>query len=169
VERGGPDPGVGIVGHRYELGHRVGVDEVVEETTAALTDGRILVTETSTDRAHRVLVAPQQLVIGRDGTLGVAQARDEGLVVGPDESEHDFSLQPYGESRQRDYESGQARAITTRAPRHSRNASRHVSVLSKVRVCGDRRDFSWAALVLLIFPLPLTSSPERPHAGIMGA
>jgi hypothetical protein len=65
---------------------------VVEETTAALTDGRILVTEASTDRAHRVLVAPQQLVIGRDGTLRVAQARDEGLVVGPDESEHDFSL-----------------------------------------------------------------------------
>jgi hypothetical protein len=80
---------------------------VVEEATAAFTDSRILVTEASTDRAHRVLVAPQQLVIGRDGTLRVAQARDESLVVGPDESEHDFSLQPYGESRQRDYESGQ--------------------------------------------------------------
>ena len=48
--------------------------------------------------------APQQLVIGRDGTLRVAQARDEGLVVGPDESEHDLSLQPHGESRQRDFE-----------------------------------------------------------------
>jgi hypothetical protein len=76
---------------------------VVEETTAALTDGRILVTEASTDRAHRVLAAPQQYVIGRDGTLGVAQARDEGSLSVPDESEHDFSLQPYGESRQRDY------------------------------------------------------------------
>ena len=36
---------------------------------AALTDGRILVTEASTDRGHRVLAAPQQFVIGRDGTL----------------------------------------------------------------------------------------------------
>lgn len=106
VERGGPDPGVGIVGHDDELAHGVGVDQVVQETAAALTDGRILVMEASTDRAHRVLVAPQQLVIGSDGTLRVAQARDEGLVIGPDESDHDLSLQPRGGSRQRDFGSG---------------------------------------------------------------
>ena len=90
VERGDPDPGVGIVGHSDQLAHGVGVDQVVEEAAAALADGRILVLEASTDRAHRVFAAPQQLVIGRDGTLRVAQARDEGLVVGPDESEHDL-------------------------------------------------------------------------------
>jgi hypothetical protein len=34
VERGGPDPGVGIVGHGDELAHGVGVDQVVQETAA---------------------------------------------------------------------------------------------------------------------------------------
>jgi hypothetical protein len=103
VERGDPDPGIGIVGHGDELAHGVGVDHVVEETAAALADARILVTQASTDRAYRILAAPQQLVIRRDGTLRVAQARDEGLVVGPGESEHGFSFQPYGGSGQRDY------------------------------------------------------------------
>jgi hypothetical protein len=74
VERGGPDPGVDIVGHGDELAHGAGVDQVVEETAAALTDGRVLVLEAGADRAHRVLPAPQQLVIGRHGTLRVAQA-----------------------------------------------------------------------------------------------
>jgi hypothetical protein len=72
-------------------------------TAAALTDGRILVMQASADGARRVFAAPQQFVIGRDGTLRVAQAPDEGLVVGPDESEHDLSLQPGGESRQRGF------------------------------------------------------------------
>ena len=107
VERGRPDPGVGIVGHGDELAHGVSVDQVVEEAAAALTDGRILVMEASADRAHRVFVPPQQFVIGRDGTLRVAQARDEELVAGYDESEQDLSLQPRGESRQRDFGSGE--------------------------------------------------------------
>jgi hypothetical protein len=55
---------------------------VVEETAAPLPDGRILVTQASTDRARRVCAAPQQFVIGRDGTLRVAQAGDEELVAG---------------------------------------------------------------------------------------
>jgi hypothetical protein len=76
---------------------------VVEEAAAAFTDGRILVMEASADSANRVFTALQQLVISRDGTLRVAQARDEGLVVCPDESEHDLSLQPRGESRQRNF------------------------------------------------------------------
>jgi hypothetical protein len=74
VERGGPDPGVGIVGHGDELAHGVGVDQVVEEAAASRTDGRILVMEASADRAHRVFVAPPQLVIGSDGPLRIAQA-----------------------------------------------------------------------------------------------
>jgi hypothetical protein len=81
--------------------HGVGVDQVVQETAAALTDGRILVMQASPDRAHRVLAAPQQLVIGSDGTLRVTQARDQGLVIGPDESEHGLSLRRGAGSRQR--------------------------------------------------------------------
>jgi hypothetical protein len=102
VERGDPDLGVGIVGHGDELPYGIGVDQVIKETAAALTNGRILVLEASTDRAHGALIAPQQLMVGRDGTLRVAQARDEGLVVGADESEHDTMLQPPGESWQMD-------------------------------------------------------------------
>lgn len=104
VERGDPDLGVGIVDHRDELTHGLCVDQVIEETATALTDGRILVMQASADGLHRVLTAPQQLVIGRDSTLRVAQARDESFVVGPDESEHDLSFQPYGNSRQRDFD-----------------------------------------------------------------
>jgi hypothetical protein len=103
VERGDPDPGVGIVGHGDELAHRVGVDQVVQETAAALADGRILMPQASADRAHRVRVAPQQLVIGRYGTLRITQARDEGLIVGPDKPEHDVSLRPHCASRQRNF------------------------------------------------------------------
>jgi len=55
VEHGGPDPGVGIVGHGDELAHRAGVGQVVEEAAAALADGRVLVMEASADRACRVL------------------------------------------------------------------------------------------------------------------
>ena len=51
VERGYPDPGVGIVGHGDQLAHGAGVDQVVEETAAARTDGRILVLQTSADGA----------------------------------------------------------------------------------------------------------------------
>src|SRR6185437_3722198 len=61
----------------------------------------ILVLQASANGADRVFTAPQQFVISRDGALRVAQARDEGLVVGPGESEHDGSLRPRGGSRQR--------------------------------------------------------------------
>jgi hypothetical protein len=71
VERGDPDLRVGIAGHGDELPHGVGVDQVVEETAAAFTDGRVLVLQASTDGAYRVFAASQQLVIGRDGTLRV--------------------------------------------------------------------------------------------------
>jgi hypothetical protein len=53
---------------------------MVEETAAALTDGRILVLQASANGADRVFTAPQQFVISRDGALRVAQARDEGWL-----------------------------------------------------------------------------------------
>jgi hypothetical protein len=49
-----------------------------------------LVRRTETNRG------PQQFVIGGHGTLRVAQTRGEGIVVGPDESQEDLSLQPRG-------------------------------------------------------------------------
>lgn len=58
MERGDPDPGVGIVSHGDQLTHRLGVDQVVKKTAAALTNGRILVIEARMDGAHRVFAAP---------------------------------------------------------------------------------------------------------------
>jgi hypothetical protein len=86
-----------------ELAHGVGVDQVVEETAAGLTDGRILVMEASRDGADRVCATPQQFVISRDGALWVTRARDEGLAVGSGESEHDPRFKACGESRQEDF------------------------------------------------------------------
>jgi hypothetical protein len=64
VERGDPDLGVGIVDHGDERAHGFGVDQVIEQTAAALTHDRIRVPQASPDRAHRIRAAPQQLVIG---------------------------------------------------------------------------------------------------------
>jgi hypothetical protein len=42
---------------------------VVQEAAAAFAAGRVLVLEAGADHACRVLPAPQQLIVGRDGTL----------------------------------------------------------------------------------------------------
>lgn len=83
VERGDPDPypGIGIVGHGDEDAHGAGVDQVVEETATAFANRRTLVAQARADGAHRGLAAPQQFMVGRDGTLRVAQARDEGVFI----------------------------------------------------------------------------------------
>jgi hypothetical protein len=42
--------------------------------------------------ADRILLAAQQLPVGRHGALRIAQARDEGFVIGSHESEHGLSV-----------------------------------------------------------------------------
>ncbi|MER6070090.1 hypothetical protein ABT187_14865 [Streptomyces sp. NPDC001817] len=103
MERGDPDAGVGVVGHGDEFTYRVGVDQVVEKPAAALPDGKVPVVEAGPYGAHRVLPASQQLTVCHGGALGVAQARDQGCAVGPDESEHGLSVDLRGESGQRDF------------------------------------------------------------------
>jgi hypothetical protein len=105
---------------------------MLREAAAALTDGRILVMEASADR---VLVAPQQIVIGRDGTLRVAQAGDEGFVVGPDESEHELSFRSCDETWQRDFWAVRSSSCWRR-PRMARSSS-------------ATRFFSWPLLVVV--------------------
>ena len=63
VERGDPDPGVGIADHGDELAHGFGVDQVIEQTAAALTQDRVRVLQASPDRAYRTRATPQQDVI----------------------------------------------------------------------------------------------------------
>jgi hypothetical protein len=53
--------------------------------------------------AGRVAAAPEQLVVGGDGTLRVAQVPDEVLVPAIGESEHPPSLPPPGGVRQRNF------------------------------------------------------------------
>jgi hypothetical protein len=92
VEGGDPDLRVGVVGHGGKLVHGFGVDQVVEEATAAFPDSRALMPQAVPDCGHCTLAAPQQRVVGADGALRIAQGFDEGLVVGPGESEHGLSF-----------------------------------------------------------------------------
>ncbi|UXX97348.1 hypothetical protein N7U49_46850 [Streptomyces sp. AD2-2] len=74
MEGGDPDACIGVVCHEDEFVHRLGVDQVVEEAAAALTDGRILVSQAGADGAHRRFPAAQQFSVCRNGALRVAQA-----------------------------------------------------------------------------------------------
>jgi hypothetical protein len=47
--------------------------------------------------------ASQQLPIGRDSALRVAQARDQGVVVGSHEAEHDLECQAVHGVQRRDF------------------------------------------------------------------
>jgi hypothetical protein len=54
VEGRDPDPGVGVVGHGDGVVHGIGVDQVVEEATAAFADCRALVVQSGTVTASAV-------------------------------------------------------------------------------------------------------------------
>jgi hypothetical protein len=58
VEGGDPDLRVGVAGHGDKLVHGLGVDQVVEEPTAAFPDSRVLMLQAVSDCGHCILAAP---------------------------------------------------------------------------------------------------------------